>query len=93
MSISSDVPLGPAERSWLSRWLSAHKQGEPEVEASYVYLGMARDWSNGPPNGRISPEAVIGAGSGIGFGEPPGAIESTVGTIWRGSIDALRREE
>lgn len=93
VSVSSDVPLGPDERAWLIRWLEAHVPREADVEASYVYFGMAADWSTRPPNGRVSADSVIGVGSGSDFGEPPGAVPSTVGRIWGDAITALRSRD
>jgi hypothetical protein len=92
VSILSDRPLGSDEREWLRRWLEAHIPREADAEASYVYLGMATDWVSAPPNGRVSPDAVIGVGSGSDFGEPPGAVASTVGRIWDGAIEELSAE-
>jgi hypothetical protein len=91
--VSSDRPLVRDERDWLCRWLEAHTPRDADVGASYVYLGMATDWTQIPPDGRVSSDAVIGVGSGSDFGEPPGAVESTVGEIWSAAIEELCRED
>jgi hypothetical protein len=91
VSMWSDIPLRPVQRTWLVRWLEAHSPREAEVEASYVYLGLAPDWWTHQPDGRVSPSAVIGVGAGSDFGEPPGAVDSTVGEIWAGAIEVLKR--
>jgi hypothetical protein len=90
--VASDTPLGSVEREWLGQWLSAHQPREAEVEASYVYLGLARDWRSQKPDGQESDDAVVGVGSGIGFGEPPDASESTIGDLWQMSIVELQRD-
>lgn len=90
VEVISDQPIGPDERAWLRRWLESHTPGEAEVEASYVYLGLAPAWSAHVPDGQVSSDAVIGVGSGSDFGEPPGAVSSTVGVIWGSAIEVLQ---
>lgn len=92
VDIVSDEPLKPDERAWLRRWLESHEPREADVEASYVYLGLATAWAAGAADGKVSPESVIGVGSGSDFGEPPGATLSTVGEIWNRTILTLQRD-
>lgn len=85
----SDAELDSRGRAWLSRWLSAHLPREPDVEASYVYLGLGSEWSKFSPDGLVSSSGVTGIGSGVGFGEPPGASPSRVSAIVRQAIVEL----
>jgi hypothetical protein len=89
--VISDEPLGGEGRTWLRQWLESHTPDEFDVEASYVYLGLALDWSAQAPDGQVSPDSVTGVGSGSDFGAPPGAVSSTVGDIWRSAIEVLGR--
>lgn len=88
--VVSDVTLSGIERDWLAGWLSHYGVAEPDVPATYVYLGLSADWMESSPDGRTSPFGVTGVGSGEGFGEPPGSVSSTTGDIIEQSIEALR---
>jgi hypothetical protein len=89
--ILSDLALDDAQREWLARWLETHNPREPDAEASYVYVGLAPDWSSRSPDGVAAPDAVTGLGWGIGFGEPGGAVPSTVAKIIRLAGETLGR--
>jgi hypothetical protein len=87
--ILSDLTLDDGRRAWAARWLELHAPREPEAEASYVYVGLAPDWTARSPDGRATAEGVTGLGWGIGFGEPPGAGRSTVAELIRAARAAL----
>lgn len=89
VAVLSDVDLEDRHRKWLAEWLSRHDVSTPSLGASYVYLGLAECWFRTPPDGIVSPMGVRGVGSGEVFGEPPGAIPSSVGDIVRLAIEAL----
>lgn len=91
VEILSDVTLDHRQREWLRRWLERHDPREPDAEASYVYLGLAHDWSTGNPDGVVATRAITGFGWGIAFGEPEGATPSTVGEILRRGAETLAR--
>jgi hypothetical protein len=87
--IISDLNLDSWDRAWLASWLSAYALPRPELEASYVYMGLAATWSATAPDGSTCIQGVIGFGSGDGFGEPAGAVQSTVAEIILLAIDQL----
>lgn len=79
--VLSDVTLNREQRAWIARWLENHEPRDPDSEASYIYMGLAPDWSGQSPDGVPRPEGVTGLGWGLDFGEPPGARASTVAEI------------
>lgn len=79
----SAAPLDPDDRRWLATWLSQHEVREPDRTASYVYLGLGVDWREQPPDGSRTPRGGTGLGSGIDFGEPPGAEPAHIAEIVR----------
>lgn len=87
--VLSDQPLGREECTQLARWLDRYSPREQDTQASYVYLGLAYDWPPLVPDGRTSQGGVSGVGSGIGLGEPEGAVASTLVRVLASAIDAL----
>jgi hypothetical protein len=85
----SDDEIDSRRQAWLAKWLAAHSVREPDEEASYIYLGLDSDWSRVAPDGTARSGGVVGFGSGVGFGEPPGASPSRVSEIVRHAIAEL----
>lgn len=90
VAVRSDVSMGARERRWLADWLSRYVAAEPDLPASYVYLGLSAEWTRASADGRTSAAGVTGVGSGEGFGEPPDALTSTTREILDRSIVSLR---
>lgn len=90
IGLLSDCPISRHERVWLREWLATFLAVRPdELEASYVYLGLAHDWSSHPADGKRSSAGVTGVGSGIDLGAPPGSVPSTTVKIIHAGLDAL----
>lgn len=85
----SAAPLDADDRRWLATWLSHHDLRDPDGTASYVYLGLGVDWQEQPPDGSRTPRGVTGVGSGIDFGEPPGAEPARFAEIVRLACELL----
>jgi hypothetical protein len=89
--VLSDLSLNREQRDWIARWLDNHDPREPDSDASYIYLGLAREWLRQSPDGTARPEGVTGLGWGLDFDEPPGARPSTVAEIIRSAQAGLTR--
>lgn len=87
--VASDVPLRDSERIGLRSWLSKRTPRHGGDEASYIYFGLSEDWCPLGPGGVCLPEGVVGEGSGIGMGEPEGAVPATVAELYEWGLIAL----
>jgi hypothetical protein len=88
----SDRQLDLDDRRWLAEWLSNYHPRDPDIDFSYIYVGLSDDITRVPPDGLRSDAGVTGFGGGEGFGEPPGAVPSTVAALVAAGVEALRRE-
>lgn len=87
--VLSNRPLSPAQCTQLAGWLDRYPPREPADQASYVYLGLANRWLPLLPDGQTSQRGVTGVGSGIGLGEPEGAVASTVAQVLAAAVKQL----
>ncbi len=85
----SNMTLSAGDEGWLATWLSHHTAPGLNEEASYIYMALHADWRRQRPDGQTQPRGVIGLGSGLGSGEPPASVPSTVAHIIRLARDSL----
>ncbi len=93
VALRSDIDLDAPARRWLASWLAKHEAREPDLDASYIYVGLGHEWAVSDPDGRTTDHGVTGVGSGLGFGEPAGAVTSRVSSILERAIVALANVE
>jgi hypothetical protein len=81
VKVLSSIDFPRSSLLWLAQWLRSYRPRQPLASTSYVYLALGGTEFLGPADGMTSPDGVRGVGGGEGYGEPPGAVASTVADI------------